>query len=128
MNTNKHLLDTKLKSLVHYNSEIKRFEEAIEVTKSTKSDILQSLVEFFPFENGDLLQNGENIYLVKLNNDIGEYKIKCIEKNGSIAFCVWLLEPDYRDQRQEWRQTRSYQNEIMIDKLDSFKIIGNTKK
>lgn len=52
---NKHLLQTRLRSLAHYGDEILKLTQAIKATEATREEILQSLKEFWPFAEGDII-------------------------------------------------------------------------
>lgn len=123
---NKHLLDTRMRSITHYNGELAKLRDALTVTELTKKDIIDSLKEFFPFENGDILMKGSNLYQVSItaNNPVTVFETG----TGQIAFNVWLLILDYRDYRQQWRKCSSSPDTLKLVDLDEYKVISNTEK
>lgn len=62
---NEKLLKTRLSSIEHYKNEIKKLGDALKVTKETCEENLQSLKEFLPFSAGDVLIQGNQIFLIK---------------------------------------------------------------
>lgn len=58
---NKHLLETRVRSLKHYNSELQKLSNTKKVVEEVKRELLQSFAEFLPFQEGDLLINGDQI-------------------------------------------------------------------
>lgn len=83
---NKHLLETRLRSIKHYKEELNKLNEALKITEQTREDLLKSLEEFFPWYPGDVLMRSETVFkLVKLN-DVREY--------GDINFSVTMRYAD----------------------------------
>ena len=64
---NKHLLEQRLRSLNHYDSEIKKLEATIETVKSTRRELQSSLIEFFPFQVGDVIIQIDSKTVFKIN-------------------------------------------------------------
>lgn len=122
---NKHLLETRLKSIAHYNSEIVRQKGALSVTESTLNDVVKSCLEFFPFEHGDILLKDKRLYRVTIAD---EYTLNVIERNNSLSFKVFLFEPDQRDGRQDWRKKSCYADEIKLANIEQYKVIANTER
>jgi hypothetical protein len=123
MNTNKHLLDTKLKSIAHYNSELQRLTEAANVTNSTKGELLKSLAEFFPFEDGDILLKDGRIYRVSIGAAL---PLTVDEDSSGPIFRVWLFDPDTRGSKG-WVKNGSFPSYIRISDFDKYKVIANTE-
>ena len=85
---NKHLLETKLKSVHHYASEIKRLQDAISVNEEVRSEILDSIKEFFPFDVDDILFKSDKI--IKILN-VNEVRI-CQRHEGVEFHVEYLLQ------------------------------------
>ena len=117
---NKHLLETKIKSIAHYNSEIIKLDEAMKVTRSTINDIVSSLSEYITWEHGDILQRQTDGYLFRFIRVIAP-----IERDGVISFDLELQQPDYRDYRQQWRITTTGGTRILLTDIEKYKVITN---
>ena len=112
---NKHLLETRIKSIKHYQSEIQRLQEAIKVNKETIDEIEKSLTEFFPFKKGDIIYNNRDNRMHKIAS-VREARIR--ENNFDI-----IAEVHYQDDRygfQNSTTTACYS----LDKWNEFKKIG----
>lgn len=62
---NNKILESRLKSIYHYKNEISDLQDTIKSIKSVIDEILINLIEFCPFEEGDIICKGDNIYLFK---------------------------------------------------------------
>ncbi len=62
---NKSLFETRQKSIAHYTQQIKDLTATIKEIESVRDEVTNSLVEFFPFEMGDIIIKGETIIMVK---------------------------------------------------------------
>jgi len=91
---NKQLFSTRIKSIIHYNAEVANLKDALKVTESTLRDVIDSIREFFPFEQGDVITDGVSILkffeVSHINNDndpedIGFY-IKYYKTDGYTWF------------------------------------------
>ena len=60
---NKHILDTRLKSIAHYAKEIELQTEAIKVTEGTLEELINSLREVIEFEDGDIIMRERKVRL-----------------------------------------------------------------
>lgn len=115
---NKHLLDQKLRSIEHYNSELKKLSEAMGVVKDVKNEIIASLAEFFPFESGDtILFTDWDARMVKIE------KFSHVSESTSNAegfvFVVNVFEQDYKIGFKTSSLTESYS----LSKINSAKKI-----
>lgn len=68
---NKKLLETRLNSVNHYVQEIKNLEQARRVTESTLNDLVNSFIEFVPYEKGDILLLGNTVFRVAKVKEMG---------------------------------------------------------
>lgn len=85
---NKHLFETKLKSIEHYNSEEEKLKEALKITCSVRNELVQSLLEFFPFSEGDILFNGGRVITILKINHVNYYP-----KRDDISFNLDISAP-----------------------------------
>lgn len=113
---NKHLLETRLRSIKHYKEEIQRLENAIKVNKETIDDIEKSLVEFFPFKSGDI------IYRQKSNRMFKIASVKYAQVSGD-SFSI-VANVHYQDSRYGFLNSTSTEC-YTIDIWNEFKKIGS---
>ncbi len=91
---NKHLLETKLKSIAHYKFEIEKLEKAVKVNESVLHEVTQSLVEFFPFKVDDVIfRRDKMIKIVEIEHvylsddeDLFEIKVKYNPQSNGYGF------------------------------------------
>ena len=70
---NRNLFESKKRSILHYEKEIKNLEDALSVTKSVLGDLEKDFVEnFCPFKEGDIiLIDNKVVKFVKIGNRYG---------------------------------------------------------
>lgn len=67
---NDKILAQKLRSIAHYTQEVASFEAAAKTTQETRKDLIDSLAEFFPFQPGDIIANGDKIRKVVILKNV----------------------------------------------------------
>lgn len=112
---NKHLLETRIKSIKHYQSEIQRLQEAIKVNKETIYEIEKSLTEFFPFKKGDIIYRNSDKRMFKIVS-VREASIR--ENNFDI-----IVEVHYQDGRYGFLNSTTTVS-YTLDQWNEFKKIG----
>jgi hypothetical protein len=92
---NKHKYESILNSIQHYQNEIIKLKQTLEVVTDTRNDLIKSLVEFFPFEVDDIIFFNGIMYKVKqpvegrLNYDQQPtIVVECYIQQRSSGFCV----------------------------------------
>lgn len=116
---NKHLLETRLRSIKHYREEIQRLENAIKVNRETINEIEKSLVEFFPFKSGDI------IYRQKSNRMLKVSSVKYAQVSGD-SFSM-VVSVHYQDSRYGFLNSTSTES-YTIDIWNEFKKIGSDEE
>lgn len=73
---NEKLLKTRLASIAHYKSESDKLSEALKITNETRNELIKSMIEFFPFNVGDIVStnNGNFFKILKIKHAIEAYK------------------------------------------------------
>lgn len=103
---NKKMLDTRIRSIEHYDKEAAQFKEAYETTKSTRDDIIKSLVEFSPLEVNNLVLYGHSM-IFKVTEIVG------VDRNNEdyrleIKVKYPIVENGYHgSQTQKWSSPQS---------------------
>lgn len=114
---NKSLFDTRVKSIAHYKKQINDIEDSLKENRDVLKDLISSLVEFFPFEAGDILINGTDIILVdmikKSNEEHVSIEVKLPDGKGG-----WSI-PSYFSYRER---------NIKYADFGLWKKIGDNKK
>lgn len=117
---NKHLLETKLRSIQHYLSEIEKLRKAIEVNEEVIKEIENSLAEFFPFSSGDIIfsETRKRMYVMaKIKNIVARNQGVFVtlevftQVNGS-GFSNHLSSPV--DSLEEWNKFKKIGNNNQI--------------
>lgn len=78
---NKHLVESTMRSIKFYQSEIEKMKEAIEVTKSVIKDRLKDLEPILPYKKDDILFK-ENRIIKLIDN--GEIELNENDENGFV--------------------------------------------
>lgn len=70
---NRKLFESKKRSILHYQEEIKNLEDALSVTKSVMEDLKKEFVEkFCPFKEGDIILIDDKVAkFIKIGNRYG---------------------------------------------------------
>lgn len=113
---NKHLLETRLKSIKHYKEEINRLHAAILVNKETINEIEKTLVEFFPFESGDIIYRNRDKRMLKIAS---VKHAQVIDNSFSI-----VAEVHYQDDKYGFMSGKSNDG-YTLEQWNEFKKIGN---
>lgn len=116
---NKHLLETRLKSIKHYKEEIDRLHAAILINKETVDEIEKTLVEFFPFESGDIIYRDGDKRMLKIAS------IKHAQVRGD-SFEI-VAEVHYQDNRYGFIGSTSNFG-YTLEQWNQFKKIGNANE
>lgn len=116
---NKHLLETRLKSIKHYKEEIDRLNAAILVNKETIDEIEKTLVEFFPFEAGDIVYRDSDKRMYKISS-VKHAQVK--EADFSI-----VAEVHFQDSRYGFINSTSNLGHT-LEQWNQFKKIGNANE
>lgn len=111
---NKHLLKTRLNSLAHYDRELERLDAARKETEKTKSEVLQSLKEFCPFSEGQILFNRKNTRVVMFSSVRQVWR----SMNGKPYFSCLVFLP-----KGKFWENHTEEIEITVDAVDDWKII-----
>ena len=111
---NKHVLETRIKSIRHYKSEIERLREAIKVNESVIADIENSLLEFSSFKEGDILFKGEKIIKVTKID-------KAISDSSEEGFKIRI---EYRMQSREYGFGNSSYDTLHLSEWNKWKKIN----
>lgn len=113
---NKHLLQTRLKSITHYSEELKKLSEAHRVVTSTREELKDSLKEFFPFKDGDVIvQKGKMRKILSL---------KIIEGYADPAFRYLYMVPYENYGDVQWKKS-DYMGELKVSEFDNWKLIDD---
>lgn len=114
---NKHILETKLKSIKHYRDEIKRLQGAIEVNKSVLKDCEESLTEFFPFKKGDVIYGENRMYQIE------EIKSSRSSESGDVYILV-----EVKKQSEQYGFNRTDTVNLTLDRWKTYKVIDSETK
>lgn len=93
--SNKHLFETKVRSIKHYTEEIKRLKEAVKINEEVRAETEKSLIEFFPFQKGDVLFKGNK--MIKINRVDSAY----LGGDQEVIYKVYYHNQDIRDGFEE---------------------------
>lgn len=119
---NKSLLQTRLKSIAHYNEALAQLEETRKQTASTLKDIVDSLKEFCPLQHGDIVLYEGKIYRFRDIESISNTNPIRLNLKMQVQACDGYG-------RAEWRDIINYGSvrSPTFDDFEKYKVVGNTE-
>lgn len=114
---NKHLLQTRLKSVAHYNAEIDALNLATTATEETRLSVLNSIAEFFPYKAGDVLVLDKNIIRV--------VEFQKMEGFSDPAF-VFTCEEHVKVYSQTKWVKSDYKRSLKVSDLEKVKVLDSS--
>lgn len=110
---NKHTLQQRLRSIEHYTQEIQDMEAAVVVTRQTRKDLIDSLVEACPFSNGQIILREDRIRKIDFCKEV------CLSGTG---YMVWVMYASRPANSGGWQS--SDEMRIRFDEVEQWKIVS----